>query len=609
MRSIAVTVTILILLFACDYEPTGENFVVKPQPDATGLSVELTDTSDTLFVFGNAEIRYSSITKNKSVLWFRASLNGEQFGTHNQGSASVFLYTLGLSNGCYPLRIELILSSGTGSLAEVRGMEELHVERNYVVCVDNAQPDPVEITSIRHTDGTLELVWEKYKKQNFQKYRIFKLSYNMAYHYFENHWLKEITEPETTSLRDSTFIGGKVKYVITVVAADKESYPAEKEFEDPYDINPTWQWGDKTNGTVTWRKTRYYKNFTSYTVSFNNGIGDPRLFTLTNVNDTTITLDSELIFSVGARATVIAYPVRIDNYHYDYVYGHAEGIHLGKTFPWYFYPDPYIDQTTYNPSLGKYFALYHYEQTQLIRINGTTNNVEQNFVVPPGGNFHLSDNGQYLYVMQGDEFTRINPSTFSIIQSYNVSSLCGSNGGSNWQSSLSGSNRLALTYINGSFVLDMNSFSIVQQWPYDGKTIQISPTGTYVIRGNEILKWNSTQYVSVGNVGGTRKRIFVENDSKVLLDKIDRVEVLNLTTMSVERTITLEGGYNLRYDPTSGLLGGYTDPFSGGPLRFYLYNLNSNTKIKDFPVAGYMVLLNSSLVAPGSILPISFYYP
>lgn len=609
MKSIA-PVALLLILFACDYEPDGENLVVHPQPDASGMSIELTEATDTLFVFGNAVIQYNSITKNRPVKWFRAYLDGQLVGENYQStSGTISLYTYGMATACHSLKIELVTGSGTGSLADQFGAEDFHLERTYVLCIDNSAPDPVAITSIRRVDGTLEVQWEKSKEPMFQNYKIFKMLYNQVGQFYEGHWSKEITDRNTTSLRDSTFIGGKVKYVIYLSASDQFSVGPEKEFEDPYDVNAQWQWGQKTSGKITWNKTKYYKNFTSYDVSFVNGIGDPIVYSVTNINDTTMTIDSKLVFSAVGRVTVKAYPVRIDNYHNDFAYGHVEGLRLGTPFPWYVYFD--TDQTLYNQSLDRYFALQFSSQMDLVRIDPATNTIEQSLYIPISSNFLLSQNGQHLYVMQGDNFTKRDPLSFSIIQGYNVSTLCGPSGGINWTGSISGNNRLALSNASGSYVLDMNTFSLIQQWPFDPMPIQISPTGTFVLQGNNLLKWNSTQYVSVAALGDARTRIFVGNDSKLLLDKIDHVEVYNLATLSIEKNIILDGGLKLHYDPVSGMFGGYTDPSKDGkPLRYCLYKLDQSEKITEFPVAGAMMLMNNSMVASdGAIIPVSFYYP
>lgn len=608
MKSIVLAVASFLILLSCDYEPAGEHFVVRPKPDATGLSVELTDTSDTLFVYGNAEIRYSSIIQNRRVIMFRAFLNGEAFGSHNQQSASVFLNTLDWSDGCYRLRLELIVSSGTGSLADVNGQEELRVEKDYVLCIDNSGPDPIDITSIRRVDGTLELVWEKSSERFFKYYTIVKSSFDQASQRFEIHWIKDINDRETISFRDSTFIGGQVKYSVSVGAANQHGGGAEKTFVDPYDVNPTWEWVDSNNIKLTWRRTKYYKNFTSYSISFSYNSFDDRIFSVTNVDDTTLTLDLQLAFPRTKALTVITYPVVIDNFHHEYVYGHSNDIYLGKAFPWY-RADIYEDKSIYNETLDKYFAkAWTGFKTELVKINAQTNEIEQSYEVDVMDEILISDNGQYIYIRRGDSFFRLDPVTLTFAQYFNIFTICGPCGGPN--GSISDNNRLAVTDAGGSYVLDLTTFSIVQQWPFEEKTVQISPSGNFVIRGNEILKWNSSNYVLAGSTGGsTRQRIFIQNDAKVLLDKISHVEVLNLTTMSVEHTITLDKGYNLRYDPVSGLLGGVTDPFTNQPRLFNLYTLTSNEKVKEFPVAGGVILMNNSLVTPGYIAPLDHYYP
>ncbi|MEJ7643320.1 MAG: hypothetical protein WKF87_01885 [Chryseolinea sp.] len=81
MKGLAFIIGILSVLIACDYEPIGEHFVVIPQPDSTGMSVELTETTDTLFIYGNAEIICKSIIQNKQVRYFQAFLDGQSIVT------------------------------------------------------------------------------------------------------------------------------------------------------------------------------------------------------------------------------------------------------------------------------------------------------------------------------------------------------------------------------------------------------------------------------------------------------------------------------------------------------------------------------------------------
>jgi hypothetical protein len=451
-------------------------------------------------------------------------------------------------------------------------------------------------------------VWEKSSERHFKYYTIVKYLYNQASQLFEPHWIKDINNRETVYLRDSTFIGGQVKYYLSVTA-NQGSEPTEKTFVEPYDLNPTWEWADNKNIKLTWRRTKYYKNFTSYAISFSYNSFDDRTFSVTNVDDTTLTLDPQLPFPRTKALTVITHPVVIDNFHHEYVYGHSNDIYLGKAFPWY-RADIYDDKSIYNETLDKYFTRHWTGvRTELIRINAQTHEIEQAYEVDFMDDILLSNNGQYLYIGRGGGYFQIDPLTFTFLQYVDVSALCGNNGNTFWKSSISDNNRLALTNANGNFVLDLTGFFIVQQWPFEQKPIEISPSGNFVIRGNEVLKWNSSSYVLAGNTGNTKQRIFIQNDAKVLLDKIAHVDVLNLTTMTVEHTITLDKGYNLRYDPVSGLLGGITDPFTSQPRLFNLYSLTSNEKVKEFPVGGGVILMNNSLVTPGYITSLDHYYP
>ena len=255
----AILFVVFAISISCDYQPDGEFSVILPKPDSTGMSIELTNLStDTLFLFTSAQIYYKSIIGDREVRYFQAFINNESILTQPSESGSFSIYPASYGNGFYTLRIEINASSGTGSLAEARGQELLRVTKTYVLAIDISKPDPVEITSIARVDGTLELVWEKYRKFNFQRYKIFKYCYNQGFHYYEPHWIKEISSKEITSLRDSTFIGGKVMYVVSVIAAQQESDLVEKEFEDPYDLSIAWEWVDKTNIKFIWRKTPYY---------------------------------------------------------------------------------------------------------------------------------------------------------------------------------------------------------------------------------------------------------------------------------------------------------------------------------------------------------------
>lgn len=608
MRSVVFTVVILFVIISCDYQPNGEFNVVLPEPDPAGMSVALTESKDTISLWGYAQISYRSVLQNQESKFFRAYLNDEQVVSGPTGQPESFsIYTYNLDNGYYSMRIELDVTTGTGSLGEKRQLEYIHLSKTYVVYIDNDPPDPVEITSVRRVDGTLELTWRKYAKPNFIKYSISKYDYNPYYQYFVLHWTREITDNEIQSFRDSAFIGGKVKYAVTVLAGEKQSV-TEKEFEDPYDLNVQWEWVDKTNIKFTWRKTPYYRNFTSYSISFLLDDPDTRVLTVDNVNDTTLTFEARVIFPRTKYARVMSDPNNLETYYRSFAHGDAV-FYLGNPFPLYsadyYYYDH--DHCVYNASLDKYFAtqIISYDRQKLMRINSTTYEIEEE-VETFGNQFVLSDNGQHLYAISGGSFTKFDPLDFSVSQNYDVSQVLHFNA-TQWLNSLSNNNQLAIWNITGYYVLDMNTFSLVQQWPYESQKMTISSTGMYIMLGADLLQWNSSQYVKVGTFSSSNKAVFIEDDNRLLLYKNSSIDVINLNTLTLERTIATEV-FNLRYDPVSGLVGGGSEPYSNNAFKFYLYSPNSSDKVAGFNIDGGM-LMNNSLVLPGFVLPLSQYYP
>ena len=170
------------------------------------------------------------------------------------------------------------------------------------------------------------MVWNKYPKFNFEKYYLVKSYLYPGTDQYAIHWVKEITDKSTTSLRDSTYVGGKIKYAIEVRAGMQQSESDEKYFEHPFDLSLTSEWTDKNNIKFTWRKTPFYKNFSSYEVNFTHG-PDTRAFVINDVGDTTLTVDAQITYAESKTISLVVYPVRPNPYHYDFIYAHTTFYH------------------------------------------------------------------------------------------------------------------------------------------------------------------------------------------------------------------------------------------------------------------------------------------
>ena len=340
----------LVLCLSCDYDPDGENFISLPLPDSTDISIDLANLeSDTLYIYDHTEVFYKALAGIKEIKHIRGTIAGQAIlGAGNQGSFMIYTYMI--PDGFHEMELELVVFSGTGSLADRRGEPVYRILKQYVVAVDTSVPDPVPITSVNVKDGTLEVTWEKYKKFNFEKYYLTKYVRYPFSQGYGIHWIKEIDDINTTSLRDSTYIGGGIMYSLSVVAGPRQSTEDQEYYEHPFKLSLQWEWVDKTQIKFTWRRTPFYKNFSSYNLHF-SVIPDPRTFFINNVDDTTLTIDAQMTFAQTKHFNVIAYPHRIDTYHPDFIYDNTWFYH-GTPFPTRF--ENYI---TYHPLLDKYFAL------------------------------------------------------------------------------------------------------------------------------------------------------------------------------------------------------------------------------------------------------------
>ena len=591
----------LVLCLSCDYDPDGENFVNLPLPDSTDISIDLANLEgDTLYIYDHTEVFYKALAGIKEIKYIRGTI-GDQHITAGGNNGSFMIYTYQIPDGFHSMELELIVFSGTGSLADRRDEPTFRILKTYVVAVDTSVPDPVAITSIDLKDGTLELAWYKYDKFNFEKYYLTKYVRYPLDQGYGVHWIKEIKNRSTTSLRDSTYIGGGIMYTLSVVAGPRQSTWDQKYYEHPFKLLLEWEWADKSNIKFTWRKTPFFKNFSSYNLHFSVG-SDPRTFAINDVNDTTLTIDAQMTFAETKYINVVAYPHRVDTYHPDYIYAN-DYFYQGISFP-----TRYENYITYNAVLDKYFALEGGgSPSRLIRIDGTSNQGED--TIPSSSEyFAVSDNGQYLYTSKGKMLTRLDPLNFSVSQTFDLSTLLPPNSWQDRRITISNSNLLAISTGSRSYVLDMNTFTIVQEW-LDGtgdSRVSISPGGGYLIKRGLIYAWNGSQFVESG---GTYDPNFIiqylfKNDEKLILTRAGTIDVIDLASGALDTQITSPAS-EISYDPVSDLLGGYD---SNG--KYYLHSLSSAVPIKSFDVKGSLVLCNDQLIAGhGYAIPLSFFYP
>ena len=193
----------LVSLAACDsltYEPSGDNRVGVEEPDPI-RTVEIGAAADTLFFVGPSVLDYTADLGGRTLIKAEVFVDSLLVGLGDT-YGSVYVDVHNVENGVHTLRLVLYTRSGTGSLADALGAEQVAGEITRAIEVDNGPAGSVAITSIGRQDGRVLVTWERYDRPNFSAYAVYRsLSGSVLP-------VATITDRNTTQWADSFYIGG-----------------------------------------------------------------------------------------------------------------------------------------------------------------------------------------------------------------------------------------------------------------------------------------------------------------------------------------------------------------------------------------------------------------
>jgi hypothetical protein len=284
-------VVLISLLAACTFEP-DENFVKKSKDPKATLdagklhNIDLMNLPDTFPVLTptmvlfydlqlSQEIKYVEVTvfvDDETVIW-ESSDPKENFT----------LRTEDYEDGFHSIHMVAKSNTGTGSLADKNGEEQLSWEFNWTFSVNRFQPSPTKITDVYADNGQLTIEWEASDELTAKQIDV---EYKDKYGFTDASWSYIINDPYQTKIVDSNFIDGDVNVRLTNIAIDP-AYPSPKNtkaisFAPPKIISSSVDEYGKL--TVTWNKSLFYKNIDRYEIK----LGDEVIF---SGLDTTFTTD------------------------------------------------------------------------------------------------------------------------------------------------------------------------------------------------------------------------------------------------------------------------------------------------------------------------------
>lgn len=174
-KLIFILSSILLLFVACEYEPSGNNFVdLTPPENIIPIEISLNDInpSDTIYLYKNTLISIK-ISSPKDLQQAVVLLDGEQYENMGRNFSDFTFYPNQMDEGVHKLTVDAIFTSGTGSLAEMMGLEGYTGELSWNIRVVHNAQNRFKVNYRVNEEGFFELFWNNAIPENFiERYTI-----------------------------------------------------------------------------------------------------------------------------------------------------------------------------------------------------------------------------------------------------------------------------------------------------------------------------------------------------------------------------------------------------------------------------------------------------
>lgn len=159
----------LSLFIACEYDPSGNNFLdLTPPEDYIPIEISLNEInpSDTIYLYQNTTISIK-INSPKELQQAVVLLDGQEYKNMWSDSLGFIFYPEQVDEGVHKLTLNAIFTSGTGSLAEMMGLEGYTGELSWNIRVIHNPQDQFKVEYRINEEGFLELFWDNVIPDNY----------------------------------------------------------------------------------------------------------------------------------------------------------------------------------------------------------------------------------------------------------------------------------------------------------------------------------------------------------------------------------------------------------------------------------------------------------
>jgi len=385
----------IFLFTTCEYEPTGDNFVeLTPPEDYLPIEILLNDVipTDTIYVYQNTSISMR-INSPKNLQKVIVSIDGEEYTNFWEDWFSFEINPNQLSEGVHTLTLNAVFSSGTGSLAEMMGLESFMGELSWKIYIIHDLQDLFELGYHTNEEGFLEIYWKNFISENLiEKFTVHSvLTQNSD---------TTIYYATQKSFVDYGYVCGDANYEVTIYLKDGYSFMQQLNFVTPIPSVYFENLGID-NLRIYWDKP------------FANGrfiLSEDNNIIASAVNDTTITIAQFFGENRQFVLTIRPQNAEYDNFHnkFDVWESFCQGIILGlPNFPLY----------AYNRNDN---SLYTSSYNNLIAYNATSMQVINTVSIPGnpwglsyGGKIASAPHNSTVAAMTGEETWIFNDNSFS----------------------------------------------------------------------------------------------------------------------------------------------------------------------------------------------------
>jgi hypothetical protein len=466
--NVLLPIVLLLSVFSCEYEPSGENFRDIARPDTTRhIQVNLSPLETQYSITVPTNILYDLNTFGLKIYNVEFLLEGKSLYKGNKATGVFWFDPALYGTGAKTLTMKVTTNTETGSLADLTGVEALIYEKSWNLLLDGGNPDPVEITRIYNDNGVLRIEWGPYKRFNFQKFTLYK-NFGDAEATYERHIIAEITNQDQNYFSDQSFIGGTAIYWIEVQASNHSAISNQKKFTFEYtNLDTLWVKGDSAK--FTWHKNPFYTSVNEFKLTAENSFpGLPvEIFTSKNSTDTSF-IATGLRFGKLLQYTLSTFPLRNIRINNDnQVLKSFVSFGIGKSIP----------KST--KMIGSPFEnhMFLYDGEKLSKLDISSKTVVSSQLRSLFSIWFISSFDGDLYTLVYSKLTKYKKDNLNDYTEFDSAPMLGYNWF--WANSISSQNRMLGAIPTGTGLYDWNSSTFIfKQNAYIENAI-LSPDGKY----------------------------------------------------------------------------------------------------------------------------------